>query len=516
VTKPIQVLLCGLCFAYAAIARADEPLRLTPPTAATSIVPSICRYQAPHGPNYVRAVLEEVGLLGLGFTQYVANHDLNSVDWDFNYTWPGLRQKLSPKGYSFDTNGFDTNFTRHPAAGATYYWVARGNRLSVLESVVAATIASTLWEYIGELRERASLNDLWVTPLSGMVLGEMTVQLGAFFDRGCDTIPNRALGTLLGTVKTAHDALDSATPLRERSCDRYGLSRLGAHSLELSITAGALSTVAGPRVPTRFESRLELHTQLVALDTYGAPGTGTTHFIDGNVSELSLRSSFAGALWNDFTVRAAMMPLGLHARSIAPGPHGQELLFGLLTETEYSVHRFGQWSGDTQLRDRYFELDVPGVSLIYRILRGETVLALELQACAAFVAVDAIALPEFRALGSVRDLPAVTRADGYNYGLGVRLQPRASLTYRGFAIGVDVSAVRAHGITWGDRYQAHAHYASGNERRTIASGWLRIGPASWPVRLTLNIEWLQRWGALDGVHAQRAELSTRAGLGAVF
>ena len=514
---PCLTLLRTAC-AWLALAWLNAPTHAQEPqpSAASTQQRSIFEYVQPRGPNYQRAALEVVGVLGLGFTEYVINHDLNSRDWDFEYTWSGLRDKLSPRGYSFDTNGFDTNFTRHPAAGAMYYWVARGNRLSVLESLAAAAVASTFWEYIGELRERASLNDIWVTPLSGMILGELTVQLGAFFDRSCDTVPNRVLGTVLGTVKTVHDALDSAQPLRDTRCDRYGLSRRGAHAFELAISSGALSTVAGPRVPVRIESRFELHTYSVALDTYGAPGTGTHHFSDGNITELVLRSSFAGERWNDFTLRATMLPFGVHTRSITPGPYGHEWVFALLTAMEYGVHRFGQWRSDTQLRDRYFELDVPGVSLAYRVLHGQTRLAFELQAGAAFVAVDALALPEYGALSGARPLPAVTRTDGYNYGVGVRLTPRVSVTHRGLALGFELSAMRARAITFGDRFEESIDYAGGNERRTLATGWLRIGPQHWPVRLTLHAEWLQRWGTLDAARARRAELSTRAGIAAVF
>ena len=505
--------LCILLWSYGpCCARAQG---VPPPTAAGIARPSF-EYTNPQAPDYLRAGLEQVVLLGLGFTQYAANHDLNSVDWDFTYTWTGLRDKLSPRGYSFDTNGFDTNFIRHPAAGTTYYWAARSNRLSILEALAAAFISSTLWEYIGELRERASINDILVTPLTGMVLGELTLQLGAFFDRSCDLASNRVLGAVLGPIKTLHDALDRATPLREVRCDRYGLSRRGAHSFELSLVAGVVSTVAGPRVPARALTRFELHTRILALESYGSPGEGVLHFMDGNVSELRLNSSFADADWNDFTLRATFMPLGLHYRVIDADTRGYELLFGLLLGTEYSVHRFGPWSGPSRLRDRYFELDVPGVGLHYRRLWGEVKLALELQAHAVFVGIDALALPEARALPTVPALPTVTRADGYNYAVGVRIEPRASLSYRNLELGLVFAAVRVTSITVNDRFEERSDYARDNEQRALANLWLGVGPNTWPVRLTVQASWLQRWGKLGQASAQRAELTAAGGVSAVF
>ena len=503
----ISLFAAVLALAPAARAHAEEPERLT------------SEYVQPVEPQYVRAALEQVILLGLGFSQYAANHDLNSRDWDFAYSWSGLRDKLSPRGYSFDTNGFDTNFIRHPAAGTTYYWAARANRLSVLESLAVATLASTFWEYIGELRERASLNDILVTPVSGMVLGEMTFQLGSFFDRSCDSMLNRTLGTVLGPIKTLHDLMDGATPLRETQCDRLGLSQRGEHSFELSILSGALGTLAGPHVPSRIETRLELKTRIVALETYGAEGTGTRHFTDGNQTEFLLRGSFVSSDWTDFSLRATVVPFGLHYRAISridDGRRGSELLFGLLVGTEYVVHRFSQWQAATRLRDRYFELDVPGVSFEYRLLFGESVLSLELQTGVAFVAVDALALPEFRKLAQQPPLPTITHADGYNYAFGFRLQPRISWRYRGLQVGAELAAVRATAVTFGDRTEERLDYAHADERRTLATVWVRIGPEAWPLRFTFQAAWLQRAAVLAGARAERAELSLLAGLSAVF
>lgn len=520
----VSALWLGLLMACsAATVRADsgQPMRLVPPLAAADFDverPSF-EYVRPQPPDYARGAIEEVILLGLGFAQYVANHDLNSLDWDFAYTWNGLRDKLSPRGYSYDTNGFDTNFIRHPAAGTTYYWAARSNRWTILESLAAAIVASTFWEYIGELRERASINDIIVTPLTGLVLGELTMQLGAFFDRSCDLTSNRILGALLGPTKSVHDLLDEATPLREQQCDRYGLSRRGEHSFQLALLAGVVSTVAGPRAPARPWSRFELHTQIIAVQSYGSAGEGTRHFTDGNVSELRLSGSYAGEYWNDFSLRGTIMPLGLHQRSLngeAGNLRGHELMFGLLLATEYTVHRFGAWPGPSRQLDRYFELDVPGAGLLYRMHWGGLTLTLELQAAAVFVGVDALALPVLREQPNPQALPTVTAAEGYSYGLGLRLQPYVRLSYRNLQLGAELAAMRASDITSNDRFAERSDYAQGSERRTLARLWLTVGPQRWPVRLTLQGSWLHRGGVLAGTRAQRAELTAAAGLSAAF
>ena len=508
--------LVWMCSAASARAQDTAAATWIPPLEVAQAERPTFEYVLRPPPDYVRASLEVTMLLGLGFAQYVANHDLNSLDWDFSYSWGGLRNKLSPRGYSFDTNGFDTNFIRHSAAGTTYYWAARSNRLSILESLVAAFVASTFWEYIGELRELASLNDIITTPLTGLVLGELTLQLGAFFDRSCDLPSNHVLGTLLGPIKSLHDLLDDVSPLREQQCDRYGLSKRGAHRFELSVVTGVVSTVAGPDVPVRPWTHLQLHTQITAVETYGSPGDGIEHFADGNVSELRLSGSYARDTWNDFSLRGTLVPLGLHQRAITAAMRGHEVLFGLLLATEYTVHRFGEWGGDSRQRDRYFELDVPGATLQYRRLWGPTVLTLELQAAAVFLGVDALALRELRVQPEHPPLPTVARAEGYNYALGVRLQPRASLTYRGFQVGAELAAVRAGVITANDRFEDRADFAHGTEQRALALAWASFGPERWPVRLILHGSWLQRWATLAGARARRAELTAAGGLSVVF
>lgn len=509
------LLLCSLVWTYSASPARAQSAFIPPIEVAQAERPTF-EYVEPRAPDYPRAALELVMLLGVGFADYVSKHDLNSLDWDFSYSWGGLRNKLSPRGYSFDTNGFDTNFIRHSAAGTAYYWAARSNRLSILESLVAAFVASTTWEYIGELRELASLNDLLTTPMTGLVLGELTLQLGAFFDRSCDLPSNRVLGALLGPVKTVHDLLDEATPLREQQCDRYGFSKRGAHRFELSVVTGVVGTVAGPDAPARPWTRLELHTQVTAVETYGTPGEGTHHFTDGNVSELRWSGSFARSTWNDFSLRGTIIPVGLHHRAISAAMRGHELLFGLLLATEYTVHRFGEWEESSRLRDRYYELDVPGASLQYRRLWGSTILALELQAAAVFLGVDGLALPELRMMRDRPPLPTVARASGYNYALGVRLQPRVSLTHPWFSVGAELAAVNGGVIRSNDRFEDRSDFARGHEQRAFALAWLSAGPKDWPFRLVLHGTWLQRWATLGGAHAKRAELTAAAGLCAVF
>jgi hypothetical protein len=462
-------------------------------------------------PNYVRASLEGITVLTLELVNYIRDHDLNSRDWDFTYDWSGLRKKLSGSGYSFDTNNFDTNFITHPFAGTLYYSAARSNRMSVFESFLFAFVASAIWEYFGELRERASLNDLLSTPVAGLVLGENLLQLGLFFDRSCDSLANRALGSVFGPFKSVHDALDSAELLRDVTCDRHGLSLRGEHEFRLWVAAGAL-------VPARLETQLGVHSRIIALDSYGDPGIGLRTFAAGNVTELELSGGWAGASWNDFSLRAEVIPFGLHYRALEParsGLRGYEVLFGVLVGTEYDLHRFVTQRGPA-LQDRFFAIDLPGAALRYRRSLGNAHLDLELQASVALAGVDAFALPVYLRSNSLDDLTSIARAHHYNYGAGFRVAPRARFVSEWVEVGAELASTVVAVINAQDRNQTQSQVA-GSERRTRAKLWLSVAPhALNPWRLTLQAGLLHRAGSLAAAHAERTELALLAALEAVL
>jgi Domain of unknown function (DUF3943) len=65
-----------------------------------------------------------------------------------------------------------------------YYLVARTNTLSIPASLLFAIAGSTLWELVGEFKEKVSINDMIVIPFAGMAIGEVFVQLGGFLTEG--------------------------------------------------------------------------------------------------------------------------------------------------------------------------------------------------------------------------------------------------------------------------------------------------------------------------------------------
>ncbi|WP_055151624.1 DUF3943 domain-containing protein [Jiulongibacter sediminis] len=103
------------------------------------------------------------------------------------------------------------NYLGHPYQGAFYYNSIRSQGGTVLASSVNAFLQTIIWEYLWEGgRERPSIQDLTVTPLSGIVLGELSHKASMAMARNGYSFPEKVLVTLIdpsfllnGNFKTA-------------------------------------------------------------------------------------------------------------------------------------------------------------------------------------------------------------------------------------------------------------------------------------------------------------------------
>ncbi|MCG3146693.1 MAG: hypothetical protein PCFJNLEI_00127 [Verrucomicrobiae bacterium] len=101
---------------------------------------------------------------------------LASVDRDTTgFTGPsgGNFQDAWTRGPSPDDDDWYWNYTAHPIAGSEFYLRARAQGYSPLGSFVFSGLASAFWEFgVESWYQRPSSQDLIITPLAGLVLGE--------------------------------------------------------------------------------------------------------------------------------------------------------------------------------------------------------------------------------------------------------------------------------------------------------------------------------------------------------
>lgn len=83
-------------------------------------------------------------------------------------------QNIIDKGPEWDGDDPIFNYILHPYAGAVYFMAARSNGFNFYQSLLFCACVSTIgWEFgIEGCMERPSIQDIFITPLVGSVLGE--------------------------------------------------------------------------------------------------------------------------------------------------------------------------------------------------------------------------------------------------------------------------------------------------------------------------------------------------------
>ncbi|MEW6510187.1 MAG: DUF3943 domain-containing protein [Bacteroidota bacterium] len=123
------------------------------------------------GENYWLPAIEVVGV-NLGVWSY--NKFLTKAGWS-DINWETIKRNFRT-GFRWDYDGYLTNQFMHPYHGSAYYSTARVNGLGFWESAPYAFGGSLMWEYFME-DEPPSYNDIVNTPVTGIILGEISLRV---------------------------------------------------------------------------------------------------------------------------------------------------------------------------------------------------------------------------------------------------------------------------------------------------------------------------------------------------
>lgn len=118
--------------------------------------------------------LPAVEIVGLNFTVWGYHRYLSGENWS-NISWETIKNNFK-YGFEWDADGYLINQFWHPYHGSNYYNSARSNGLTFWESTPYAFLGSLTWEYFYE-NERPSYNDIVNTPVSGIILGEISFRV---------------------------------------------------------------------------------------------------------------------------------------------------------------------------------------------------------------------------------------------------------------------------------------------------------------------------------------------------
>jgi Domain of unknown function (DUF3943) len=454
----------GASLSWASTAQAD-PDRPSPDT---------FEYTTPTEKNYLRAVLELEALTTVSVVWYVIDvrHGAN-VD----YRWPVFERKLTGQSIGHDDNGFGTNFRGHGVGGNAYYLSARGNHLGIAESFGFAVAGATLWEFFGEIGEVVSVNDLIITPFSGIGIGEPLTQLSTFFDRQSPTPLNRVLGSLFGPINSINDTLDGGTLRRTSGPDDEW------HRFDFAVAPAFTRREArGAEHTVQYQTdlRVEASERLARLRNYDGAAEHSEWFDDGNVSGMSLRAAFRSQGVTDFGFETNVVPFGYFARSArlrSDGVHGSGIVLGYSMGYHYLIHDYGGALGHTL--DRAAFVQPVGAMFEYRGSLGPVSVTSRVDASGIYGGVHPMATDAFGARRAA--LTPILQHFDYYFGAGAQLETQLTLRWAG---------LEADGLLLGRRFTCVDEHVT----QSIHDSWQRF---AFGVGFRIRPSWLLRFFSDD-------------------
>lgn len=387
-------------------------------------------------PRYVRAALENAGLLAFEFVLYWWQPASNTIDWQF----PDLGAKLtSGESVRFDDNMERTNWTLHPVAGGMHYGFTRANGFGIPASFFAAALSSTLYEAVFEWREVVSINDLIVTPFAGMALGEFLFHLGDYLNSepvrprmldevvGLGPLGRDVAGGTFGFVRRTHDPGDEPR-LPLLADDSLGYSSAYAHRFRL---LAGYDMVANDQGKTGSLAVVSAGAELAAMPGFLRPGRISTWFSNGNFTSMDVRVAFDSDL-RDVDLLVDSHLFGHFAQSfdaVAGGMSGSAHELAVHT----ALHYVDRWL--LGRRDTYPMLHLLGPVGTFWIGHGPTMVRLSADVSPDFAAPRSLAYESWSNRFGMQGTKTSLQSHSYYFAWGVSAGASTTVSFHGLTLG---------------------------------------------------------------------------------
>ena len=246
------------------------------------------RYRHPRRKYWLRLMIEEAFLLGLGEVEYQVSEP--QAHYTLAYDWSTTWEKVTWQKVGLDTFAFDNDQFTHPVAGMLTYQFARSNGFGLAASSTVTTVSAVLWKQFGEFQESSFLNSIVTTSFAGVSIGEATSQLASYLDAGRSTpVPKCSL--LVEYPCEVHDCMnDKRRAARTTNVDAFGLSRDVEATLTLWGGTVATRASSSERPSTTYgDFALGARSHIVNVPGFDDPGRSSGWWGDGSRSESSCR-----------------------------------------------------------------------------------------------------------------------------------------------------------------------------------------------------------------------------------
>ncbi|MGA7119625.1 MAG: DUF3943 domain-containing protein [Polyangiaceae bacterium] len=433
------------------------------------------RYRHPRRKYWLRLMIEEAFLLGLGEVEYQVSEP--QAHYTLAYDWSTTWEKVTWQKVGLDTFAFDNDQFTHPVAGMLTYQFARSNGFGLAASSTVTTVSAVLWKQFGEFQESSFLNSIVTTSFAGVSIGEATSQLASYLDAGRSTPVTQVLSFLVDPVRKVHDWIDGAEPLRTTNVDAFGLSRDVEATLTLWGGTVATRASSSERPSTTYgDFALGARSHIVNVPGFDDPGRSSGWWGDGNESKLVCDVQWRPGGLDDLYFLARVAPVGWFTKKVTgkgEDRKGQRFWVGPTVGFDYVLHDYDHL-GNGSPPDR-FSTSQLGLEFEHTLFfphgRLETGLAIQGQ----FGPVQSLALHSYLTnAGVVDELPQVLRAQGFYWSLGVGATP---------AVQLRLGPVRVGGLARIDEF--HGTYALQSPTQgsiamrdwaVVADAWIGVLP----------------------------------------
>lgn len=245
--------------------------------------------------NYWLPVVEIIGLnLGVGaFNTYITNEEFARISW--KTIGDNFRT-----GFVWDEDPFLTNQFMHPFHGAAYFNSARSNGHGFWESAPYTLFGSFMWEFFME-NEPPSYNDIVNTPVTGIILGEISYRVSNLiidesttgFERVLRELSSTVINPMRGFNRLIRGDMWRSGKSNNKTNFNIDLS-LGAHNLFLRNKFNQSRTYLMMRVNMDYGNKFDVDANKKSFDYFSLHAEVNTGPDDNIVGILA-----SGVLWDN-------------------------------------------------------------------------------------------------------------------------------------------------------------------------------------------------------------------------
>ena len=471
-------------------------------------------------PHHLRSWAEMGVGLGVGAVIYWVGLERNAPDWDN----PRLEHRFDGTAWRLDNNSLPVNFALHPLVGGAAYAFARGNHHSVATAAGYTFLTSFIWEFAFEFKEMVSVNDVLVTPVAGIPVGEFFHKLGLYL--GSAERPSSATQVAqwtLGTGVQLDQALDGTSGPPPLARDSLGMTSDIWHDFESDYEFHFARGV-GPNEYAM--QRLGLRGRLVSIPGYLRPGSFGRFFHRADLASFELRGE-ASARGGGVAMAADTLLLGYHDQQL----HGARLptrghastvglsvayrffeseandfagqigtVYVLEPGVDYNVHKYNE---------QFSAVHLPGPALDWHVLARGVRLEVSARAHPDFAGVGALAYSDWANANPRERGKAILLKQGYFYGWGGSGELSGRLT-----LGPQLM----QGAVFYGRYRSQEGLERQPEKLTVdvpagadvhfCRGSLRLQPSDLPVAFGVSAA-VRRWDSWVGGFRRQTRMLSR-------